>query len=132
MKKIVLIFVITGLLIITIILWAINAHISGNIQEILMLAVLLVVIGFALYFGWRRIKSYRLKEPLEDELSKKMMIKASSLSYYISIYLWLFIMYVSDKTSLETHSLIGAGILGMAIIFFLSWLGIKLFGLKNG
>jgi hypothetical protein len=41
-------------------------------------------------------------------------------------------MYVSDKVKWETHSLVGAGILGMAIIFFLSWLGVKLFGLRNG
>lgn len=59
------------------------------------------------------------------------MTKASSLSYYFSIYLWLFIMYISDRTSLETHSLIGAGIMGIAVIFFLSWVGIKLYGMKN-
>jgi hypothetical protein len=40
-------------------------------------------------------------------------------------------MYISDKTKLEKDTLIGAGILGMAIIFFLSWIGIKLIGLKN-
>jgi L-2-hydroxyglutarate oxidase LhgO len=33
---------------------------------------------------------------------------------------------------METRSLIGAGILGMSIIFLLSWLGVKLIGMKNG
>jgi hypothetical protein len=40
-------------------------------------------------------------------------------------------MYISDKTSLAPDSLIGAGILGMAVIFLLCWLGVKAFGTKN-
>lgn len=97
-----------------------------------MLGGVLVVVGFAVFIGINRIKSVIQKEPIEDELSKKIMIKASSISYYISIYLWLIIMYFSDKVALESHSLIGAGILGMAIIFLLSWIGVKMFGVSNG
>ncbi|MBP1770435.1 MAG: hypothetical protein H6P96_1053 [Candidatus Aminicenantes bacterium] len=52
-------------------------------------------------------------------------------AFYISIYLWLFIMYFSGKTTLEAHSLIGAGIAGMAVVFVLCWLGVKLFWMKN-
>jgi len=59
------------------------------------------------------------------------MTRASSFAYYISIYLWLFIMYISDRTSLEARSLVGAGILGMAVVFLLCWLGVKAFGMKN-
>jgi small-conductance mechanosensitive channel len=132
MKKTIITFVISALLLFSLVLWAINADISGNIQEYLMIAVVIVMVGFALYIGLERLKGLRRKEPVEDELSKKIMTKASSLSFYVSIYLWLFIMYMSDKTTMETHSLIGAGILGMSIIFLLSWLGVKLTGMKNG
>ena len=78
-----------------------------------------------------RLRSHRLHEPAEDELSKKIMMRASSLAYYVSIYLWLFVMYISDKTTLEAHSLVGAGILGMAVVFLLCWIGVKAFGMKN-
>ena len=64
-------------------------------------------------------------------MSRKVMVRATSLAYYVSIYLWLFVMYISDKTSLPAHSLIGGGIAGMAVIFLLCWLGVKAFGLKN-
>ena len=131
MKKTIIMFVILALLLISLVLWAVNADISGNIQEYLNIAVIVVMVGFALYIALERLKSLRRKEPIEDELSKKIMTKASSLSFYVSIYLWLFIMYMSDKTTMETHSLIGAGILGMSIIFLLSWLGVKLIGMKN-
>ena len=132
MKKTIITFVISALLLISLVLWISNANISGNIQEYLNIAVIVALVGFALYIGLERLKSLRRKEPIEDELSKKIMTKASSLSFYVSIYLWLFIMYMSDKTTMETHSLIGAGILGMSIIFLLSWLGVKLTGMKNG
>jgi peptidoglycan/LPS O-acetylase OafA/YrhL len=132
MKRTIIIFVVATMVLITIILWALNAHISGNIQEILMIAGSVIIVGFAIYIGLVRVKSSLRKEPLEDELSKKVMVKTSSLSYYFSLYLWLFIMYISDRTTMHTHTLIGAGILGMAIIFFLCWLGIKIYGMKNG
>jgi hypothetical protein len=59
------------------------------------------------------------------------MLRASSLAFYISLYLWLFVMYISDKTTLPAHSLIGAGILGMAVVFLFSWLGVRIFGIRN-
>jgi len=131
MARTVATFVITAMVLITVALWLVNTTITGSLQEILMISGLILVIGFALFMGVRRAKSLVKKEPIEDELSRKHMMKASSLSYYISIYFWLFIMYISDKIELETHSLIGAGILGMAVIFFLSWLGIRIFVFKK-
>lgn len=132
MKRTIIIFVIAALVIFTLILWALNAKLSGNIQEILMIGTAFIVVGFAVYIGIARVKSSVRKEPLEDELTKKVMTKTSSLSYYISLYLWLFIMYISDRTTMHTHTLIGAGILGMAVIFFFSWIGIKIYGMRNG
>lgn len=131
MKKTISIFVIIGLVAVTLILWIVKTR-TITYQDILMLGGVLVVVGFAVFIGINRIKSVIQKEPIEDELSKKIMTKASSISYYISIYLWLIIMYFSDKVALESHSLIGAGILGMAIIFLLSWIGVKMFGVSNG
>jgi peptidoglycan/LPS O-acetylase OafA/YrhL len=131
MKKTISIFVIIGLLVLALILWIMKTR-TITYQDILMFGGLLVVVGFAVFIGINRIKSVIQKEPFEDELSKKIMTKASSISYYISIYLWLIIMYFSDKMTLESHSLIGAGILGMAIIFLLSWIGVKMFGVANG
>jgi len=131
MKKTIVGFVISALVLAALALWALKGHISGNIQEIVMAGIVLVLVGFAIYLGVSRVRSRLNREPAEDELSRKVMTRASSLAYYISIYFWLFIMYVSDKTSLEAHSLVGGGILGMAVIFLLCWLGVKAFGMKN-
>lgn len=131
MNRTIIIFVVAAMVLISITLWVLNSQLSISTQEMLMIAVVLVVVGFAIYVGVARAKSLLRKEPIEDELSKTVVTKASSISFFVSIYLWLLIMYMSDKTTMPTHSLIGAGILGMAILFVLSWVAIKMIGLKN-
>jgi hypothetical protein len=131
MKRTIIIFVVALLVVLTFILWTMNSGPGWDLPQIIMISVGLIIVGFAVYIGISRLKSTLRKEPAEDELSKSIMTKASSLSYFVSIYLWLFVMYISDKVKLETHTLIGAGILGMAVIFALSWLGVKFIGLRN-
>jgi hypothetical protein len=131
MKKAIISFVIGALILAALVLWALKGRIAGNTSEIVNGGIVLVLVGFAVYLGASRLRSHRRGEPGEDEFSKRVLTKASSLAYYISIYLWLFVMYISDKTSLPSHSLIGAGILGMAVVFLLCWLGVKAFGMKN-
>jgi hypothetical protein len=59
------------------------------------------------------------------------MQKTAAWSYYVSLYLWLAIMYLSDKFKYETHTIIGAGILGMAVIFAICWLVFNFRGIRN-
>lgn len=132
MKRTIIIFVIAALVLISAAIWLLESQFTGNFQEIVMVIILFLVLGFAIFVGVQRLKSSNRNESPEDELSKKIMTKTSSLSYYISLYLWLALAYFSDKMEWETHTIINAGILGMAIIFLFSWIGVKLFGLRNG
>ncbi len=131
MNKIYIKILVIVMVVATLILWAVNADIRWTLPEIIMIAGAAIVVGFALFLVIKNMGSVSRKEKVEDELSRRLLTKASSLSYYISLYLWLAIMYFSDKTNLETHTLIGAGILGMALIFFGSWLFVRIKGLKN-
>jgi len=130
MKKAVIIFILTALVIAGAILWLTA---SGNLRpaDFMSMAVLVIVVGFALYMGIKKIASARRGEPDEDELSRKVMRKTSSLSYYISLYLWLAISYFSDRLALETHTVIGIGIMGMAIVFAVCWVVFNFTGIKN-
>jgi len=131
MKRTILVFIISALVVASLALWMLKGHVAGNAREMIQVGVALVLVGFAVYLGVSRLRSHKRGEPAEDELTKKVVTRASSLAYYISIYLWLFVMYISDKTTLPSHSLVGAGILGMAVVFLLCWLGVRAFGLKN-
>jgi peptidoglycan/LPS O-acetylase OafA/YrhL len=131
MKKTLLIFVVAILLLATVGYWIYSSGSKFGSANILQLILIAVIVGFAVFVGIKRLASTRRGEPAEDELSKKILARASSLSYYVSIYLWLVIMYFSDKTKLENHSLIGAGILGMALIFALCWAVFYFRGIRN-
>ena len=131
MKKTLLIFIVALLVLVSVLFWVFNIQKPLNPIEIGMILIPLILVGFALLLGFRNLGSTIRKEPVEDELSKKVMTKASSLSFYISLYMWLFVMYISDKTTMEPRSLIGTGIAGMSLVMLLSWIGVKVFGFKN-
>jgi len=131
MKKTVLVFVVTALVLISTGLWYFSTNEPLKPYDLLTFGIIIMVVSFALFLGFKRLTSAKRGEPAEDELSKKIMRKASSVSYYISLYLWLAIGYFSEKINYETHTIIGAGILGMAVIFGICWLVINFSGIKN-
>jgi hypothetical protein len=122
---------IVALVLISTIAWYLNTNNIFGFQEIISFGVIAILIGFGFFIGLSQLKSEKRGEPVEDELSKKIMQKASSLSFYISICFWLAVGYFSDKTDLASHTLIGAGILGMAVIFFICWIIIRFKGIKD-
>jgi hypothetical protein len=126
-----LIFVLVALVLVACAFWYYNTNESFDLLQQLNLLVVVLVVGFALFFGIKRLRSVRRGEPVEDELSKKIMTKTASLSYYVSIYLWLAVMYFSDKVQMEGHTLIGTGIVGMAVIYALTWLFFNFRGIRN-
>jgi len=131
MKKAVIVFIVAALVLATVGLWIFSS--SGNFKpaDIASFGIIILVVVFAVFIGVKRLTSAKRGEPPEDELSKKVMRKTSSLSYYISLYLWLAIMYFSDKFNYETHTIIGIGILGMAVVFSVCWIVINFTGIRN-
>lgn len=131
MKKSILVFVIAGLVLITTGIWFFSSDKAIGKTDLMQFGVIILVIAFAVFFGIKRLNSARRGEPVEDEMSKKVMQRTAGLSYFISLYLWLGIMYFSDRIKLETHSLIGLGIVGMAVVFTACWLYFNFRGVKN-
>ncbi|OFY63782.1 MAG: hypothetical protein A2V64_04915 [Bacteroidetes bacterium RBG_13_43_22] len=131
MKKTVFAFIVAALVLATVGLWIFSSSGHFKLVDIAGFGIIILVVAFAVFIGIRRLTSAKRGEPAEDELSKKVMRKTSSLSYYISLYLWLAIMYFSDKLDYETHTIIGTGILGMAVVFTICWLIVNFTGIKN-
>jgi peptidoglycan/LPS O-acetylase OafA/YrhL len=112
-------------------LWFFSSSASVKLIDLLPFGIIILVVVFAVFIGFKRLSSVRRKEPIEDELSKKVLRKTAAMSYYISLYLWLFIMYIQDKVNLETHSILAMGMLGMAVCFAVCWLVFNFIGIKN-
>jgi peptidoglycan/LPS O-acetylase OafA/YrhL len=131
MKKGIIVFIVAALVLITTGIWFFSTKENLKLFDLVSFGIIILVIAFAVFLGIKRLTSAKRGEPPEDELSKKVMQKTAAWSYYVSLYLWLAIMYFSDKVKFETHTIIGAGILGMAIVFAICWLVFNFRGIRN-
>lgn len=131
MKSSYLVFTVVVLVVISIVFWLSNSPAITESFDIVQLSVIVLLVGFGVFVGIRRLGSERRGQPAEDELTKKIMQKASSVSYFISIYIWLGIMYISDKGWVETEELFGIGIIGMGLVLAISWGIIYFAGLRH-
>lgn len=93
-----------------------------NPSEVGMIGAVVLMVGFALFLGFRRLRSLKENLPAEDEMSKKILQKGAATSYYLSLYFWLALMMFEERISLDRSTLIGVGITGMAILYALSWI----------
>jgi uncharacterized membrane-anchored protein len=99
--------------------------------DIIQLAVIVLILTGTAIFVLDRYRSYKQKEPAEDEYSKSLNQRASAVSFYISLFLWLAIMILSNRLSLCTESWITLGILGMALTNIVVWCYFRFRGLKS-
>lgn len=111
--------------------WFFGMEKSVNVHEIVSFGIIIVLVGFGIWFAVRRFSSAFKGEPQEDELSKRIVQKAAAWSYYISLYMWVFMIWLKDRVTMDTEEVLGAGILAMAVIFMLSFIFHRLRGMRN-
>ena len=126
-----LVFVVAGLVLLTTFLWMVKAAGLSDATDTIQFGVIGLLIAYAVFVGFRRLKSERRGEPVEDELSKRILQKTAAWSYYISLYLWVAMIYIKDRVEMDSEQLIGTGVLGMAVTFVVCWLFIKFRGLRH-
>jgi ABC-type branched-subunit amino acid transport system permease subunit len=121
MKRSIIIAVLAVLVTATMVVWILNfeSRISG--KAIAMGSIQLVVLVFAVLVVYKRWTAAKNKLPAEDEMSKSILRRGAATSYYVSLYMWIAFMYFEERIEMERSTLIGAGIMGMAIIYALSW-----------
>ena len=131
MKKAILMFFVAALVLITFGLWFFSSGSGTKPVDLLQFGIIILVVAFAIFVGFKRLGSARRGEPTEDELSKKVLQKTAAFSFYIALYMWVAMIYLSDKIKMESDVLIGAGILGMAVIYAICWIVFNFTGVKN-
>lgn len=131
MKKSIILIIVLVAVLISFGVWLMSAQTSPDLGDLVLYPIVLIILVFAVIVIWSRIKSHMKGEPAEDELSKSILRKASSMAFYTSLYAWLVISYLNDNLGLETHTVIGGGIIVMVIIFIAYWGYYGLRGVKD-
>ncbi len=118
------IIIISLLVIATGALFATKAFMKGEVAGGILGAIIAVIILiFALFVYSRGNKDMKKGFPIQDERSRKVLDKASSKAFYISLYLLLLVGFLSDKiinfrdVSQATSITVGV----MAILFAGFW-----------
>jgi len=131
MKKIIPVLVVTFLVLGTTLLWFMSSGFSLSGAEVWHLVIIILLVAMGIYVAFSRLRRVNRGEPVEDEFSKKILQKASAISYYVSLYLWVAMIFVNDRTDMDTEVLLGTGILGMAVIWVALVIFFKIRGLRN-
>lgn len=121
MRRAIIITVVAVLVLGTMLLWLLNTERDLTSGPYMIIGIQVVVLVFAVLVVVRRWTARKQNLPAEDEMSKRILQRGAATSYYLSLYMWLAFMFFEEKISLERSTLIGAGILGMAILYGLSW-----------
>jgi hypothetical protein len=122
MKRSLIIAALAVLVTATMVVWMLNSESRISGKALAMGSIQLVVLVFAALVVYKRWTAAKNKLPAEDEMSKSILRRGAATSYYVSIYMWLAFMMFEERIDLERSTLIGAGILGMAVIYALSWI----------
>ena len=131
MRRSYLIFAVAAMVVASIAVWLYNTGFCFSWNELGLMLIVLLLVGFAVFVGIRNFKSEKRKQPAEDEMSVKINRKAAAWSYFVSIYMWLVIMYIADKKMIETDILFGAGIIGMGLLWVIFLLFFYFKGIKD-
>jgi uncharacterized membrane protein len=97
-------------------------------QNITLIAIAIIVLALAGVFVAKRLKSIKdVKKglTLEDERSRKVLLLTGAKAFQISIWYILILMWLSsvlEIVALEVEMALGLSIVGMAVIFGITWL----------
>jgi len=104
---------------------------SNEKFEIVHVLIIILLVGFALFVGIKKLTAEKRGQPAEDELSRKLLKNAAATSYYISLYLWVLLIYINSERDIDTEALLSSGIIAMAIIFAVCWIFYKIRGIRD-
>ena len=97
-----------------------NGDLAGGILGIIIAVIILI---FAVIIYQRGCKDIKGRYPLHDERSRKVMQKASSMAFYVTLYMLLLIGFLSDNLipfrDISQATSISVGL--MAILFLIFW-----------
>jgi len=123
--KMIFLLILSFLVIATGSLWAFTSIRKGDIGGAISGGIIaLIILIFALFVFIRGSKDMKQGHPLEDERSKRVMEKAMSMAFIVTLYLLLGIGWLSEDIIKfrDVSQATGAAIGGMAILFAIFWL----------
>lgn len=129
--KSILIFLLAGTVTFTVGVWLYSTKATLGTTEIVVAGLVAILVLFSITTGIKKFKDEKKGLTPEDELSNSIKQKAAAMAFMCSFYLWLFILLFMEGDGNSLDIPIGAGILGMGILFIGFWIYYSKKGLTN-
>lgn len=113
-------------------IWVYLAKEPFNTVGYLVFGLSALMIGFGTYFKIQSYKNQKMGLASDDELSMRIKEKATAKAFNLSFYMWLFLILFVKGIEPKTKIIMGFGLLGMALVFFLNWLYYSKVGISDG
>ncbi|MEA2077046.1 MAG: hypothetical protein U9O95_03410 [Candidatus Marinimicrobia bacterium] len=101
------------------------------ISEILHMIMIAILFIMGIIYGVKRIRSKEEGFPEDDELSKKIIRKSAGISFYVTLFIWLTLLFVNSFIELDSRLIFSYGFIGMSLTFVITWLIINSQGIKD-
>lgn len=99
--------------------------------EYFVAGLVIAVVIFSIIIGRKKLRDEKKGLPADDELSKRIKEKAAAKAFYISFYLWVFVIIFAPIVKVDHEISIGFGLMGMALLFMIFWIDYSKKGLGN-
>ena len=104
---------------------------DSQFAEFYFVAVIVFLFLLGIINAYKRYRNRKDGYPEEDEMTRKISRKSAALSFYVSLFLWLALLYINGREAIEPELLFGYGILGMALVFSIIWTFISFRGVNH-
>jgi len=84
------------------------------------IAILIILLGIGTFL-WRIVNKKRdiaMQVPSEDEFSKRAKAYAGNQAFEYSLFLW-FLIFIFNSTFIKAETMLGVGILGSILIYYI-------------
>ena len=131
MKRSIFVITLSIFVLVTGIIWLLNGGNHSSSWFTGQFVVISILVAISLIGGIKLFKASTLGEPHEDELTKRLLEKGASKSFFISLFWWIFLINLKDRITVDGEELIGTGIIGMGVILVVNVLILKFKGFND-
>ena len=115
--------------------WIFKTSQPLNVYAYSIIGAMLLIVGFVIYTGIKALKDAKSGLSPIDELSNKIAEKAAAIAFRVSIYMWLFGLFVLEMFNIDSVNkakfVIAIGMVGMTLIFLFTRLYLSKTGIDD-
>lgn len=94
---------------------------STSIAEIVYVIMLFIIISLSVYMSIKRSSDIKAGLPADDELSRNIIHRAGSFTFFVSLFIWLVLLIIEAQGNTESKYLFSFGLIISSFVFMISW-----------